>query len=259
MDLLQQPYSFVQLKLLLDEKFDLYNRPFYIETDPIQIPHQFSKPEDIEIAAFLTAGIAWGIRISIINNARLLMKLMDHSPYDFVINHREKDLIPLQKFVHRTFNGQDCIFFIRALKNIYQNHGGLKKVFVESFQKSGDIFNSLVHFRQLFFEIEHSKHCEKHISNVLKNAAAKRLNLFLRWMIRKDGRGVDFGIWSEIPTAKLYIPLDVHSANFGRKLGLLQRQQNDWKAVEELTNNLIKFDPNDPVKYDYALFGMGVF
>ncbi len=246
-----------RLKDLLDEKYFLYNRPDFIENDPIQIPKSFSEKEDIEIAAFLSATIAWGNRKSIINNARKWIRMMDNSPFDFVMSHTEKDLKSLLSFKHRTFNGIDAVFFIQALQNIYKFHGGPEQVFITGYEKEKNIYSAISYFRRIFFEIPHPERTGKHISNVEKNSAAKRINMFLRWMVRKDKSGVDFGLW-DLPAAALMLPLDVHTGNVSRNLGLLNRKQNDWKAVEEVTSNLRNFDPNDPVKYDFALFGMGV-
>lgn len=248
--------NFEELKGFLDEKHDKYNTTDFIETDPIQVPHLFEQNHDIEIAAFLTAVIAWGKRSIIIANATKLMHFMDNSPYDFVMNAGKPELNKLRSFVHRTFNSDDLLFFIKSLRNIYVNHGGLRNVFENQFI---DIRTSLIRFRQLFFSIEHIAHCTKHIPNVLENSAAKRMNLFLMWMVRNDRRGVHFGIWEKIKPSVLMLPLDVHTANVGRKLGLLKRKQNDWQAVEEITAALRKFDEKDPVKYDFALFGLGVF
>jgi len=242
---------------LLEDHFEKYNRPSFIENDPIQIPHRFTKREDIEISAFLTSSIAWGNRKSIISNAAKMMTLMDWSPHEFVTRCTEKDLEVFSGFVHRTFNSDDCTFFIRSLKNIYHSHNGLKNLFEDSFARTQNIRNTLIVFRQIFLSITHNKHSQKHLSDLTKNSAAKRLNLFLMWLCRKDYRGVHFGLWN-IPSSALFIPLDVHCGNVGRSLGLLTRNQNDWKAVEELTASLRRFDPQDPVKYDFALFGMGV-
>jgi uncharacterized protein (TIGR02757 family) len=247
----------LNIKSFLDAKVDEFNTPTYIETDPIQIPHQFSVRENIEISAFLTATIAWGQRKSIIKNAKKMMQLMDNNPYQYILNANENELANLDQFKHRTFNGVDLKFFVLSLRNIYMNHGGLKTIFEESVKKN-DVKYALSEFRNIFLKIDHEKRSEKHISSIDKNSAAKRLNMFLRWMVRRDNRGVDFGIW-DIPMLELYIPLDVHCGNVARKLGILQRKQNDWKAVEELMEVLKKFDSNDPVKYDYALFGLGVF
>jgi len=247
------------VKIQLDKYVDRFNTIEFIDSDPVQIPHRFSRKEDIEISGFLASTIAWGQRKSIIKNALRLMDLMDNSPYDFLINANEKnDFQRFSKFVHRTFNGEDCIFFIKSLKNIYSYYNGLENVFANGFNKKQSIYSALEHFRSVFFEIPHSHRAEKHLSDVTRNSAAKRLNMFLRWMVRSDGAGVDFGIWKEIPQSALMLPLDVHSGNVARYFGLLTRQQNDWKAVEEITAVLRTFDAADPVKYDFALFGAGV-
>ncbi len=248
-----------ELYAFLEKKYQQYNNPEFIETDPISIPHKFSRKEDIEISAFLTSAISWGQRQSIIKNAYELVKRMEFSPYEFVYNCKEKNLVEFKNFVHRTFNGTDCIFFIKSLQNIYRNHGGLEKVFNTGYLQSSNVKDAIISFRKVFFELPVLQRTEKHISNPLSNSACKRLNMFLRWMVRKDKSGVDFGIWKSIRTKDLLCPLDVHSGNISRMLGLLKRKQNDWKAVAELTGNLTKFDPNDPVKYDFALFGTGAF
>lgn len=246
------------LKCFLDEKVEEFNRPNFIETDPIQVPKQFSGKENIEIAGFLTATISWGNRPAIIKNALRLMAMLDNQPHDFILNASNDEINRLEKFVHRTFNGNDCIYFIQALRNIYKKHGGLQSVFERGFQHEETIKSALAHFYKIFFELE-GERTRKHISNVQKGASAKRLNMYLRWLVRNDKKGVDFGLWQGIPTSELMLPLDVHTGNVGRKLGLLQRKSSDWKAVEELTISLRKFDENDPVKYDFALFGLGVF
>lgn len=246
------------IKKLLDTNYEIFNQPDFIISDPVSIPHMFTNSQDIEIAAFLSATIAWGNRTSIIKNAKLLMQLMDNQPYHFIMHSTDKDQSVFKNFKHRTFNPDDCLFFIESLKNIYRNHKGLKKNVMAAYQKHQSVYGILIEFRKLFFSIPHLKRTEKHFSDVTKGAAAKRLNLFLRWMIRKDGRGVDFGIWNEIPTSVLMLPLDVHTGNVARNLGLLKRKQNDWQAVEEITSVLQSFDKSDPVKYDFALFGMGV-
>lgn len=246
------------LKELLDDRYLKYNVPAYIDDDPIQIPHLFSKKEDVEIAAFLSSSIAWGQRRTIISNSRKLISWMDDAPYDFVMHAGKEDLNMIEKFVHRTFNGIDCKYFLYALRNIYEHHGGLEKVFQLGFEKGNTIYSALYHFRTVFFELPHATRTEKHIGNVSRNAAAKRLNMLLRWMVRKDEQGVDFGIWKNIPLSSLMLPLDVHTGNVGRALGLLIRKQDDWRAVEEITDVLRQFDAKDPVKYDYALFGMGL-
>ncbi len=246
--------DFENLKILLDSKVELYNQPEFIDNDPISIPHLFSGKEDIEIAGFLSATIAWGNRKMILRNAKNLMEMMEFSPFDFVMNFSDNDLKPFEKFVHRTFNAVDLEYFLWSLKNIYQEHGGLEKIF-----KTGPgIKEAILNFRNVFFELDFPARTSKHIANPAKNSSAKRLNMFLRWMVRKDNKGVDFGIWKTINSSMLYCPLDIHSGRVARQFGILQRKQDDWKAVEELTQNLRKLDPTDPVKYDFALFGMGV-
>ena len=247
-----------ELKDFLDSKIEQYNHPNFIESDPIQVPHLFQKKEDIEIAGFLTATIAWGNRKSIIANAKRMMQLLDYSPYNFVLNHKETELKALLPFVHRTFNGDDFIQFVESLKHIYKNHNGLEAIFSKYAEKES-LQKSIHHFKNHFFEIEHLPRTKKHISDPLKNSAAKRINMFLRWMVRQDNSGVDFGIWTSLSPSQLSCPLDIHSGNVARKLGLLHRKQNDAKALMELDSALRKLDNQDPVKYDFALFGLGVF
>ncbi len=247
-----------QLKEFLDFKVDQYNTPEFIDTDPVQIPHQFTGKEDREISGFLTATISWGNRKSILKNANALMDLMGNSPYDFVMQHSEEDLDDLKNFVHRTFNGNDLVYFIRALKNIYSRHSGLESIF-SNYSNERGLQVAIHEFKKIFFELPHELRTEKHVSDPLKNSAAKRINMFLRWMVRDDAGNVDLGIWKSISAAQLSCPLDVHSGNVARKLGLLKRKQNDAKALFELDSSLRKLDPIDPVKYDYALFGLGVF
>ena len=247
-----------EIKAFLDAKVIQYNTRDFIGSDPIQVPHLFSKKEDIEIAAFLSATIAWGNRKSIIKNALRMVELLDHSPYDFILNHKESDLERLVPFVHRTFNGLDFITFVNGLQHIYKTHNGLETVFAKNATENS-LQDAIHHFKNCFFEIEHLKRTQKHISDPLKNSAAKRINMFLRWMVRKDKTGVDFGIWKSLTPAQLSCPLDVHSGNVARKLGILKRKQNDGKALAELDTALRNLDPNDPVKYDFALFGLGVF
>lgn len=247
-----------ELKEFLDAKVLEYNHPIFLESDPIQIPHKFSIKEDIEISAFLTATIAWGNRKSIINNADKLMQMLDYDPYHFVLNHSAQDLGKLQYFVHRTYNGTDLTYFIKSLKNIYQNHQGLEQVFSKH-AETVSLQPAISRFKKVFFEIPHLGRTTKHISDPINGSAAKRINMFLRWMVRDNSTGVDFGLWKSIDPSKLSCPLDVHSGNVARKLGLLMRKQNDAKAVIELDKNLRIMDPYDPVKYDFALFGLGVF
>jgi uncharacterized protein (TIGR02757 family) len=247
------------IKDFLDEKFTFYNSEKFIESDPVSIPHQYSKKEDIEIAAFLAATISWGQRKTILRNASLLMSLMDHDPHRFILDFNNSDLRVFKKFIHRTFQPGDCIFFLQSLQNIYRNHGGLETIFkVSGPQKVFETRHAIVSSRKLFFELSHLKRNEKHFSDPSRGSAAKRINMFLRWMVRKDKAGVDFGIWNEIDARHLICPLDVHSGRVARSLGLLKRKQNDWQSAVELTNKLKEFDPKDPVKYDFALFGLGV-
>ncbi len=249
--------SFEDLKSFLDEKSELYNSTSFIEADPLSIPHRFSKKEDIEIAGFLAASIAWGNRKSIINSANSMMQLMDESPYDFVMNHEKNDLKSFEGFVHRTFNAVDFAYFIEALKHIYTNHQGLENVFASGFTENVDMQKGISHFKKVFFEIDHPLRTKKHVSDPVEGSSAKRLNMYLRWMVRKDNKGVDFGIWKSISPAVLSIPLDLHTGNISRKLGILHRTQNDGKAVAELDSMLRRLDKTDPVKYDFALFGLG--
>ena len=251
-----------EIKNFLDEKVELYNNPNFIESDPIQIPHLFSQKEDIEIAGFLSATIAWGNRKMIIKNGHRMMDLMGNTPYDFVMSHSKNDLKQLEKFVHRTFNSLDFNYFIKSLKNIYSNHNGLETVFYNGQLNNTDsraMQMAISEFKKVFFELPHLTRTEKHISDPMGNSAAKRINMFLRWMVRQDNKGVDLGIWKSISPSLLSCPLDVHSGNVARKLGILLRTQNDGKALVELDSKLRIYDPVDPVKYDFALFGLGVF
>lgn len=247
-----------ELKDFLDAKVEQYNTLDFIESDPVQIPHLFSQKEDIEIAGFLASTIAWGKRPMIIKNSLKMMAFLGDSPHDFVMNHKEKNLDEFEHFVHRTFNLDDFKFFIRSLKNIYTNHGGLENVF-EKHQTKTSLQPAIHEFKKVFFEIPHEQRTTKHVSDPLKGSAAKRINMYLRWMVRQDNLGVDFGIWKNISPSLLSCPLDVHSGNVARKLGILHRKQNDGKALAELDTALRKFDSSDPVKYDFALFGLGVF
>jgi uncharacterized protein (TIGR02757 family) len=247
-----------ELKEFLDEKVELYNQPKFIESDPISIPHQFTKKQDIEIAGFLAATIAWGNRKMILRNANQMMDLLDRSPYEFVMNSSNDEIEMIKRFVHRTFNSTDLIYFLKALQNIYRNKGGLENTF-KTYQTADSLLPAIHEFHKIFFELSHEKRTERHVSDPFKGSASKKLNMYLRWMIRKDNRGVDFGIWNSISPSILSCPLDIHSGNVARKLGLIKRKQNDIKAVLELDSNLREMDSNDPVKYDFALFGLGVF
>ncbi len=243
---------------LLENKYELFNNHDFIKYDPISIPRCFAKKEDIEISAFLTATIAWGQRVSIINNGGKLMQMMENQPYIFLMEADEREFARFDKFVHRTFNGEDCKYFLLSLKNIYTNHNGLESVFSKMYNETEDVFETIIRFRSLFLSLSHFQRTEKHISNPAKGSAAKRINMFLRWMVRNDQKGVDFGLWKCIPASALLCPLDLHTGNVARKLGLITRKQNDRKAVEELMVSLRQFDNFDPVKYDFALFGMGI-
>ena len=248
----------IDLQDFLNTKVLQYEHPQFLETDPIQIPHRFSLKEDVEISAFLTATIAWGNRKSIITNATRLMHLIDNAPYDFIVNHQPADLKRFEGFVHRTFNAIDASYFMQSLQHIYKMHGGLESLF--STQKGqSHLQTTISSFKEVFFELPHPTRTQKHVSDPLKGSAAKRLHMFLRWMVRPATTQVDFGLWKNIGTQRLSCPLDVHSGNVARKLKLLKRKQNDAKALAELDKNLRKLDPVDPVKYDFALFGLGVF
>ena len=242
----------------LNYKSNQYNNIKFIETDPIQIPHLFNKKEDVEISGFLTSTISWGNRKSIIKSAEKLIEFHDNSPYDFILNHKKRDLDTLKPFVHRTFNGIDLIQFVKSLKHIYRNYNGLEEIFRKNI-KDDSLQYAIHKMKKIFFEIPHTNRTKKHISDPMRGSAAKRINMFLRWMVRDDTRGVDFGIWKSISPRYLSCPLDVHTGNVARKLGLIQRKQNDHKAVMELDKKLREFDLIDPVKYDFALFGLGVF
>lgn len=245
-----------ELKDLLEHKFNLYNSTNFIIEDPISIPHAYNQKEDIEIISFLISIISWGNRKSIIKSGNKLREILGSSPIDFIMRFKERDLKKID-FVHRTFNKFDLIYFLKSLKNIYENHDGLENVFSKNLNDEF-MYNNISNFRNIFFSLDHEKRTEKHISNPKKNSACKRINMFLRWMVRNDGV-VDFGIWKKIKPSMLSCPLDVHTGNIGRKLNLISRKQNDLKTVLELDQKLRLFDKNDPVKYDYALFGMGVY
>lgn len=251
--------SAMNIKRYLDQKAKFYNNPSFIYSDPVSIPHRFTRKEDIEISAFLTAILSWGRREQIIKNASELINLMGNSPYRFICRSGKSELEKLEPFYYRTFNGDDLLFLIYAIREVYTNKGGLENIANNSFDQSGSIKTVIMSIRNALLQTPHLKRSEKHLANPDSGSAAKRINMFLRWMIRQDNQGVDFGIWKSIPQSKLMCPLDVHSGNAARKLGILVRKQNDWKAVEELTDNLKIFDDKDPVKYDFALFGVGVF
>ena len=246
------------MRAFLDEKARQYNTPDFIELDPIQIPHRFTEKEDIEISAFLTAIISWGNRKSIISSANLMMRLMGNAPFEFVRNHNESHLRKMDGFAHRTFNATDLQVFIRSLHRIYAEKGGLEELFTQ-YQAGNSLQPAIHHFKKEFFVASHPLRTRKHLPDPFAGSAAKRMNMYLRWMIRNDGNGVDFGIWKNISPSILSCPLDVHTGTIGRKLGLLTRSQNDAKAVNELDVALRTLDARDPVKYDFALFGLGAY
>ena len=248
-----------ELKEFLDAKALLYEKPDFLDTDPIQIPALFTLKQDVEIAGFLTATIAWGNRKSIITNAHKLIKIMGNAPYDFIKNFDEEEQAHLfDGFVHRTFNSVDAVFFMKALQNLYSKFPSMEDFFVQ-FSDYTRLNDAIHDFKNEFFSIPHPERTKKHVGDPQKNSSCKRINMFFRWMARPNTQGVDFGVWENIQPSQLSCPLDVHSGNVARKLGLLKRKQNDGKALLELDTALRKFDANDPVKYDYALFGLGVF
>jgi len=249
-----------KLKKLLDEKVAYYNRPSFIENDPIGIPHRFSQLQDKEILAFWVAMLAWGQRKTIINKSNELIDLMDGAPHQFITQHKPKDLKRFETFKHRTFQATDTLYFIRFFENFYKKHHSLEDIFAGAITpESTHVGPALVHFHETFFSLEEAPHrTKKHVATPVRNSSCKRMNMFLRWMVRKDDCGVDFGLWNKISPAQLLCPLDVHVDRVARRLGLISRKQTDWKTVLELTENLRLFDPEDPVKYDFALFSMGV-
>ncbi len=249
-----------KLKSLLDECVEKYNHPSFIENDPICIPHRFAKKQDIEIAAFWTAMLAWGQRKTIINKANELFGLMDNAPFDFIKNHEEKDRERFLTFKHRTFQATDTLYFLAFLQWFYQSHNSLEEAFLKNLKKEDRHTGAALEgFQQLFFSLPDApRRTKKHLSTPASKSACKRLNMFLRWMVRQDNKGVDFGVWKKIKPAQLLIPLDVHVDRIARKFNLVERRQTDWLTVLELTENLRKFDPDDPIKYDFALFGLGV-
>src|SRR5690554_3965805 len=250
----------LKLKTFLDEKVREYNRPEFIPIDPIAIPHLFTKKQDIEIAGFFAATLAWGQRKTIINKCRELMDMMDNAPYDFILNHQENDLNPFLQFKHRTFNDIDTLYFIDFFSRFYQEHDSLEEAFCIGLNDSPDVMEDLLsNFHEKFFHSpEAPQRTRKHVATPKRKAACKRINMFLRWMVRQDDKGVDFGIWNKIKPYQLICPCDLHVDRVARKLGLITRKQTDWLTAIELTRHLRDLDPQDPIKYDFALFGMGV-
>lgn len=243
---------------LLERLHDRYNNESFIEADPISVPHSFTNTVDREIAGFLAATIAWGNRRAIVQSAHRMMRYMDNAPEDFVRNATQSDMEYLRTYVHRTFNGVDFQDFVRGLRHIITKWGSVGNYFESRYEEHGDLRPVFSDFRRDFFAVEHDAHCEKHLSSIDKGAACKRLCMYLRWFVRHDDRGVDFGLWRRIPMSALYMPLDIHTGRMGRNLGLLGRKQSDWKAVEELTASLRELHVDDPVRYDYSLFGLGI-
>lgn len=250
----QTPFNLIKVKQILDQALELYNNQGFVENDPVSIPHRFTKKEDIEIAAFFAAMLAWGQRGQIIRKVNLLIEHMDNEPYQFINNASANELKVIKTFVYRTFNGDDAISFIKAIRNIYMNHQGQEALFTKYYQKTGTVKNAIQNFRRVFFDVPHGSHTEKHFASPEKGSACKRFNLFLKWMVRTSENGIDFGLWKQIAVSDLICPLDVHTAATSRELGLITTSQNNWRSAEELTNNLKLISPDDPVRYDVALF-----
>ncbi len=249
-----------KLKQFLDEKVKQYNRPNFIENDPISIPHLFTKQQDIEIAGFFAATLAWGQRVTIINNCKKLTGWMDNAPHDFLLNHEESDRKRFVGFVHRTFNDTDLLYFIEFLTRFYRSNSSLETAFGNHLNiNDKTVEKALIGFNRQFFNLPYApQRTQKHVATPARKSACKRLNMFLRWMVRKDNNGVDFGIWKQINPSQLVCPLDTHVHRVAIGLGLLKRKQADWQAALELTENLRQLDADDPARYDYALFGSGV-
>ena len=247
-----------ELRDLLETRHDRYNRPEFIENDPISVPHSFSSRDDREVAGLLASTIAWGNRKAIVKSAHRMMQYMDNAPADFVRNASERELALLESYVHRTFNGRDFIDFVLGVRGMCERFGGIGNFVEERYESTGSMAQVLSDFRREFFACDHNPHCEKHLSSIDKGAACKRLNMYFRWFVRRDERGVDFGEWRRVPMSALYLPLDVHTGNMGRALGLLSRRQSDWKATVEITESLREFDAEDPVRFDFSLFGAGI-
>lgn len=253
--------SILELKEFLDEKVELYNTFDFIELDPISIPHQYSKKQDIEIAGFFAATLAWGQRVTVINKCKELLQMMDNAPHDFLMNHQPHDLKAFEKFKHRTFNATDALYFIESLSQYYKKHDSLENAFLPRVNSNPDfpIEEGFMHFHDTFFSLpDYPKRTLKHVSTPARKSACKRLCMYLRWMVRQDAKGVDFGIWKNLSPSQLFCPCDVHVERVARKLKLIRSKQLNWQTALELTTNLRSLDPIDPVKYDFALFGLGI-
>lgn len=250
----------MDIRSFLDQKVSAYNQHSFILLDPVSVPHRFSKKQDIEISGFFAATLAWGQRKTIINKCLELMTLMDNAPHDFVLNHSESDLKPFLGFKHRTFNATDTLYFIHFFTWFYRKYESLEEAFTIGWTPDKDITETLlVNFHDYFFQLPYAPNrSKKHVATPKRNSACKRLNMFLRWMVRQDTNGVDFGIWKTIKPYQLICPCDLHVDRVARKLGLISRKQTDWQTAKELTGKLREFDPQDPVKYDFALFGLGI-
>ncbi|MBR4871805.1 MAG: TIGR02757 family protein [Alistipes sp.] len=258
MERLYSEMSYEEMFELLESLHDKFNNESFIEADPISVPHSYADAGDIEISGLLASTIAWGNRKAIVQSSHRMMRYMDNSPKDFVLNASDAEIATLSSYVHRTFNGEDLQDFVRALRHIFNKWGSIGGFFESRYAEHQDLRRVFSEFRREFHSVEHNPHSEKHMSSIDKGAACKRLCMYLRWMVRRDDRGVDFGLWRGIPMSALYMPLDIHTSRMGRGLGLLERKQNDWKAVEELTASLREFNAEDPVRYDYSLFGVGI-
>lgn len=251
--------SITELRELLDSKVEVYNSTAFIATDPVSIPHSFTRKQDIEIAGFFAATLAWGNRTTIINSSRRLMQLMDNAPHDFITNHEDTDLKRFLPFVHRTFNATDLLYFILFLNHHYKTFPSLEDAFViGKTYEAEDVEAALKHFHHYFFSLEHPGRTRKHIATPERNSACKRINMYLRWMVRKDKKGVDFGVWKKIKPSQLICPLDVHVANVASRLGLLPGPKANWNQAVALTRQLRELRPDDPAIYDFALFGLGM-
>ena len=256
--MVKSKFNIPDLKDFLDEKSYQYESLEFIKDDPILVPHSFTKKEDIEISGFITSIISWGNRKSIINSAKKIIEFMDYSPFDFILNHTNKDLYKEKESIHRTFNSTDLNYFIVSLKRIYKDYNGLEDILSNN-SNGNDLQKRISTFKEIFFSLDHPTRTRKHLPSPIDGSSAKRFNMFLRWMVRSNEKGVDFGLWNKIDKSELSLPLDVHTGRIARLLGLLKRNTNDSKAVEEINLKLREMDPKDPVKYDFALFGLGVY